>query len=60
MNDIANLSGESGPDVPVTLCDRSNIISTNFVKSCQLAHRVSQINGVGLSAMHSTVRGVRS
>ena len=60
MNDITNLSGESGPDGPVILCDRSNIISTNFVKSCQLAHRVSQISGVGVSAIHSDVRCVGS
>ena len=60
MNDITNLSDESGPDGPVILCDRSNIISTNFVKSCQLAHRVSQISGVGVSAIHSDVRCVGS
>ena len=52
MNDITNLSDESGPDGPVTLCDRSNIISTNFVKSCQLAHRVSQISGLRGQVMH--------
>ena len=60
MNAITNLSDESGPDGPFIVGNRTNILSVTFVKSCQLAHRVSQINGVGLSAMHSTVRGVRS
>jgi len=53
MNDITNLSDESGPDGPFIVGNRTNILSVTFVKSCQLAHRVSQICGVGVSAMHS-------
>jgi len=60
MNAITNLSDESGPDGPFIVGNRTNTLSVTFVKSCQLAHRISQICGVGVSAIHSDVRCVGS
>ena len=57
MNAITNLSDESGPDGPFIVGNRSNILSVTFVKSCQLAHRVSQTCVPSLSGLCGAVGG---